>query len=137
LDKVGGFSGLEQKLPGDFFNMFKPISDPDYPWTGIIFGAPIIAFWYWCTDQYIVQRVLSAKSLNDARRGSLLAALLKVLPIFVLVLPGLIAVALYPEISMIGLFTTIAVFPSGIKVNRRFINTILHSPVYLQHRSLF
>ena len=96
LNAVGGFSGLEEKLPAHFFNMFKPVSDPDYPWTGILFGAPIIAFWYWCTDQYIVQRLLSAKSVNDARRGSLVAAFLKILPIFVLVLPGLIAVALYP-----------------------------------------
>lgn len=99
LNAVGGFSGLEQKLPHDFFNMFKSMSDPDFPWTGILFGAPIIAFWYWCTDQYIVQRILSARSINDARRGTLVAAFLKVLPIFVLVLPGLIAVALYPEIS--------------------------------------
>ncbi|HMU42501.1 MAG TPA: sodium:solute symporter [Ignavibacteriaceae bacterium] len=118
LDKVGGFSGLEQKLPGDFFNMFKPVSDPDYPWTGIIFGAPIIAFWYWCTDQYIVQRVLSAKSLNDARRGSLLAAFLKVFPIFVLVVPGLIAVALYPEINGDEAYSFLIagnILPSGIK----------------------
>lgn len=99
LNAVGGFSGLEQKLPSHFFKMFKRISDPDYPWTGIIFGAPIIAFWYWCTDQYIVQRIFSAKSVNDARRGTLVAAFLKVLPIFILVLPGLIAVALYPDIS--------------------------------------
>ena len=99
LNAVGGFSGLEEKLPADFFNMFKAVNDPDFPWTGIIFGAPIIAFWYWCTDQYIVQRLFSAKSINDARRGTLLAAFLKVLPIFILVLPGLIAVALYPEIK--------------------------------------
>ncbi len=99
LNAVGGFSGLEAKLPADFFNMFKAIQDPDFPWTGILFGAPIIAFWYWCTDQYIVQRLFSAKSINDARRGTLLAAFLKVLPIFILVLPGLIAVALYPEIK--------------------------------------
>ena len=99
LNAVGGFSGLEEKLPSHFFTMFKPISDPDYPWTGILFGAPIIAFWYWCTDQYIVQRILSAKSINDARRGTLVAAFLKVLPIFILVFPGLIAVALYPGIK--------------------------------------
>ena len=99
FNAVGGFSGLEAKLPPDFFNMFKAVNDPDFPWTGIIFGAPIIAFWYWCTDQYIVQRLFSAKSINDARRGTLLAAFLKVLPIFILVLPGLIAVALYPEIK--------------------------------------
>jgi solute:Na+ symporter, SSS family len=99
LNAVGGFAGLEQKLPSHFFNMFKPISDPDFPWTGILFGAPIIAFWYWCTDQYIVQRLFSSRSINDARRGTLLAAFLKVLPIFILVLPGLIAAALYPQIN--------------------------------------
>jgi solute:Na+ symporter, SSS family len=98
LNEVGGFAGLQEKLPAHYFNMFKPMSDPDFPWTGIIFGAPIIAFWYWCTDQYFVQRILSAKSINDARRGSLLAAILKVLPIFILVLPGLIAAALFPEV---------------------------------------
>jgi SSS family solute:Na+ symporter len=99
LNAVGGFSGLQQKLPADFFSMFKKISDPDFPWTGIFFGAPIIAFWYWCTDQYIVQRLFSAKSVDDARRGTLFAAVLKVLPIFILVFPGLIAAALYPEIN--------------------------------------
>lgn len=99
LNEVGGISGLKAKLPAHFFNMFKNASDPEYPWTGIIFGMPIIAFWYWCTDQYIVQRLLSAKSENDARRGTLLAAFLKTLPIFILVLPGLIAITLYPEIT--------------------------------------
>jgi len=77
--------------------MFKGASDPDYPWTGIIFGAPIIAFWYWCTDQFIVQRLLGAKNIENARRGSLLAAFLKITPIVILVLPGLIAAVLYPE----------------------------------------
>jgi len=99
LQAVGGFSGLEQKLPADYFNMFKKISDTDFPWTGILFGAPIIAFWYWCTDQYIVQRLLSSKSINDAQKGTLFAAFLKILPIFILVFPGLIAVALYPEVK--------------------------------------
>ncbi len=98
LSEVGGYAGLTAKLPANYFNMFKPMSDPDFPWTGIIFGAPIIAFWYWCTDQYIVQRLLGAKSIDDARKGSLLAALLKVLPLFILVIPGLIAVALFPDI---------------------------------------
>lgn len=118
LNAVGGFSGLQQKLPADFFNMFKSISDKDFPWTGIIFGAPIIAFWYWCTDQYIVQRILSSRSVNDARKGTLLAALLKVLPIFILVLPGLIAAVLYPEVSVDEAYSTLIagdLLPSGIK----------------------
>lgn len=118
LNAVGGFSGLEQKLPADFFNMFKKISDPDFPWTGILFGAPIIAFWYWCTDQYIVQRLLSARSINDARRGTLLAAFLKILPLFILVLPGLIAVALYPEINGDEAYSALIagdILPVGLK----------------------
>jgi len=97
FNAVGGFEGLSSKVPPDFFNMFKSINDPDYPWTGIIFGAPIIAFWYWCTDQYIVQRLLSAKSVDHARKGSLLAAALKILPIFILVFPGIFASILFPE----------------------------------------
>ena len=74
-------------------------SDPDFPWTGIVLGAPILAIWYWCTDQYIVQRILSAKDVNAARGGTVLAGFLKILPMFILVLPGLIAVALYPGIK--------------------------------------
>ena len=118
LNKVGGFSGLEMKLPSEFFDMFKPMSDPDYPWTGILFGAPILAFWYWCTDQYVVQRVLSAKSINDARRGSLFAAFLKILPIFILVVPGLIAVSLFPEIKGDEAYPMLLasdILPAGIK----------------------
>ncbi len=118
LIQVGGFTGLEQRLPADFFNMFKPLSDPDYPWAGIIFGAPIIAFWYWATDQYFVQRILGAKSINDARRGSLFAAILKVLPIFMLVLPGLIAVALFPEIKGDEAYAALLssnILPMGLK----------------------
>ena len=89
LNKVGGISGLTKALPPDYFQMFKSINDPDFPWLGIILGAPIIAFWYWCTDQYFIQKILSARSANDARRGSLLASILKILPLFILVLPGL------------------------------------------------
>ncbi len=118
LIAVGGFSGLEQKLPPDFFHMFKPATDPDYPWTGVLFGAPIIAFWYWLTDQYFIQKVLSAKSVNDARRGSLFAASLKVLPLFVLVLPGLLAAAIFPGLSGDQTYPTLLasnLLPSGIK----------------------
>ncbi|HVO74681.1 MAG TPA: sodium:solute symporter [Ignavibacteriaceae bacterium] len=118
LHEVGGFSGLREKLPVDYFNMFKPVSDPDFPWTGIIFGAPIIAFWYWCADHYIVQKILSAKSINDARRGTLLAAFLKIFPIFILVLPGLIAAALFPQITGDEAYPTLLasdILPVGIK----------------------
>jgi len=115
---VGGFSELYTKLPSDFFTMFKSVEDKDFPWTGIVFGAPIIAFWYWCSDQYIVQRTLSAGSIDDARKGSLLAAALKILPIFILVLPGLFAAVLYPESRGDGAYSAMingSILPTGIK----------------------
>lgn len=65
-----------------------------YPWIGMLFCAPIIGLWYWCTDQYIVQRALSAKSETDARRGSIFAACLKLLPVFIFIIPGMICFAL-------------------------------------------
>lgn len=99
LLEVGGISGLQQSVPADFFSMFKPIDDPDFPWTGIVFGAPILGIWYWCTDQYIVQRVLSAKNINHAQSGTIFSGFLKILPVFILVMPGIIARALYPDIA--------------------------------------
>ena len=91
LDRAGGWDNLVANTPVDFWSMFKPLSDPDFPWTGIIFGAPILGIWYWCTDQYIVQRVLSAKNLANAQRGTIFAGFLKILPVFILILPGIIA----------------------------------------------
>src|SRR5580692_1774659 len=98
LDKVGGFAGLRAAVPADYFHMMKPATDGEFPWTGIFFGAPILGIWYWCTDQVIVQRVLSAKDEGHAKAGTIFAGFLKILPVFVLVLPGLIAFALYPQL---------------------------------------
>jgi SSS family solute:Na+ symporter len=74
--------------------MWKPSTDPNFPWTGILFGAPILGVWYWCTDQFIVQRVLSARDQTEARRGTIFAGFLKLLPLFLFVVPGLVAYAL-------------------------------------------
>jgi SSS family solute:Na+ symporter len=101
LDKVGGFAGLRAAVPADYFHMIKPATDSEFPWTGIFFGAPILGIWYWCTDQVIVQRVLSAKDEGHAKAGTIFAGFLKVLPVFVLVLPGLIAFALYPSLFQV------------------------------------
>lgn len=95
--EIGGLRGLEAKVPEGFFHMMKPIDHPDFPWTGIFFGAPILGIWYWCTDQVIVQRVLAAKDEGNAKAGTVLAGFLKILPVFMLVVPGMIARALYPE----------------------------------------
>lgn len=118
LSEVGGVSALVDKLPADFFVLFKPMSDPDFPWTGILFGAPIIAIWYWCTDQFMVQRIFSARGVEDARRGTLFAAFLKILPVFIFVVPGLIAVVLYPEVKGDAAFpflVTSSLLPAGLK----------------------
>src|SRR3954471_9145924 len=97
LHRVGGFEGLRAAVPPDYFHMIKPVSDPNFPWTGIFFGAPILGIWYWCTDQVIVQRVLSARDEGHAKAGTIFAGFLKILPVFMLVLPGIIAFALFPD----------------------------------------
>jgi solute:Na+ symporter, SSS family len=102
LNAVGGFSALRSALPTDYFHMIKPASDSAFPWTGIFFGAPILGIWYWCTDQVMVQRVLSAKTEGHAKAGAIFAGFLKILPVFLLVLPGLIAVALYRDLFKFG-----------------------------------
>ena len=101
LSEVGGFAGLRAALPPHYFSMIKPIGHPEFPWTGIFFGAPILGIWYWCTDQVIVQRVLSARDEGHAKAGAIFAGFLKILPVFILVLPGLIAFALYPNLFQI------------------------------------
>ena len=75
----------------DFFNLWKPNSHPSYPWFGLLFGAPIIGLWYWCTDQYIVQRTLAARDQTQARRGTIFGAYLKLFPVFLFIVPGMIA----------------------------------------------
>ena len=95
MDHVGGFAGLREALPPDFFHMIKPMNHQVYPWTGTIFGVFFLGIWYWCTDQVIVQRALGAKNLTHSRGSALFAAFLKLTPLFILVLPGLIARALW------------------------------------------
>jgi solute:Na+ symporter, SSS family len=97
LHRVGGLEHLRTMVPAGYFHMIKPASDPSFPWTGIFFGAPILGIWYWCTDQVIVQRVLSARDEGHAKAGTIFAGFLKILPVFMLVLPGIIAFALFPE----------------------------------------
>jgi SSS family solute:Na+ symporter len=100
LGHVGGFEGLRAAVPADFFHMIKPASDQVYPWTGTTLGVLILGIWYWCTDQVIVQRALGAKNLAHSRGATLFAAFLKLLPFFILIMPGLIARVLWePEVA--------------------------------------
>ena len=94
LSQLGGWSAMRSAVDSSFFDMWQPASHPTFPWTGIVFGAPILGVWYWCTDQYIVQRVLSARGIDDARRGSIFGGFLKLLPLFIFVIPGVVAAGL-------------------------------------------
>lgn len=93
LIKVGGWGEVTAAV-GDNLKLVRSASDPDFPWTGVLLASPIIGFWYWCTDQYIVQRVLSGKNQQHARRGAIYAGYLKLLPVFIFLVPGMIAYAL-------------------------------------------
>ncbi len=115
LIKLGGWHELRAALPADMFNLWKPLIpagmegtwapvkestrmawyfNGNYPWVGMLFCAPIIGLWYWTTDQYIVQRALGAPNERQARRGSIFAAYLKLLPVWIFIIPGMIALAL-------------------------------------------
>jgi SSS family solute:Na+ symporter len=133
LNKLGGWSELREICGAEMFNLWKPLTPPgveatwaplivkndagqivrqawyfnsNFPWLGMLFCAPIIGLWYWCTDQYIVQRALGAPNEQIARRGSIFAAFLKLLPVFLFIIPGLICFALaksgkIPELGML------------------------------------
>ena len=115
LEALGGWSELRAIAGSEMFNLWKPLVpegiestwapvkeagkmawyfNDNYPWLGMLFCAPIIGLWYWTTDQYIVQRALGAPNETEARRGSIAAAMLKLLPVFIFIIPGMIAFAL-------------------------------------------
>ncbi|RMG17629.1 MAG: Na+/glucose cotransporter [Bacteroidetes bacterium] len=115
LDALGGWEELRRVCGSEMFNLWKPLVpagmegswapvktssqmawyfNTNYPWVGMLFCAPIIGLWYWCTDQYIVQRTLGAANLTEARRGTIAAAMLKLLPVFIFIIPGMICFAL-------------------------------------------
>ena len=79
---------------GANIHLIRPLQDPDWSWAAVLPGSAIIGFWYWCTDQYIVQRVLAGRSQQASRRGAILAAFLKLTPVFIFLVPGMIAYAL-------------------------------------------
>ena len=97
LEEIGGWNELKSTVienSPNHFNMWRPSNDPDFPWTGLLFGGTIVGLWYWCSDQYIVQRTLAANNIKIGRRGVIFGAYLKLLPIFIFLIPGIIAFAL-------------------------------------------
>jgi len=105
LEAIGGWSEVTAAIQANspdadtFMSLWR---NKEYPWTGVLLGAPILGIWYWCTDQFIVQRVLSAKDISTARKGTIFGSLLKLLPLFIFIFPGIIAYALsvtsYPDL---------------------------------------
>ena len=94
LDKVGGWESMKETVTPAYLNMWRPATDPDFPWPSLFITSTIVGIWYWCTDQYIVQRALSARNLKEGRRGTIFGALLKLLPVFIFLIPGVVALAL-------------------------------------------
>jgi len=78
-------------------SLIRSRHDADFPWTGVLLGSALIGFWYWCTDQFIVQRVLSGRDMTQARRGTIFGAYLKLTPVFIFLIPGMIAFSLHKE----------------------------------------
>lgn len=86
-------------LPERRLDLLPPMDDPSLPWLGTLVGVPILGFWYWSANQYITQRILAARSIRDAQQGAVLAGLLKLLPLFIMVLPGVLAIKLFPDLT--------------------------------------
>ena len=105
LKELGGWdemmricSSIEVNEYGDHMtNLIRNNGDANYPWLGALIGSAVIGFWYWCTDQFIVQRVLSGKDEKEARRGTIFGAYLKLLPVFLFLIPGMIAFAIHQQ----------------------------------------
>nr|XP_028691923.1 sodium/glucose cotransporter 5 isoform X4 [Macaca mulatta] len=131
FDQIGGYGQLEaayaRAIPSrtianttchlpraDAMHMFRDPHTGDLPWTGMTFGLTIMATWYWCTDQVIVQRSLSARDLNHAKAGSILASYLKMLPMGLIIMPGMISRALFPGLRGLMIAVMLAALMSSL-----------------------
>ena len=99
LDAVGSWTIVVESTPPEMLGLIRPLDDPTMPWSGLIIGVPILGFYFWCTNQFIVQRVLGARDLQQARWGALFAGFLKLPVLFIMVFPGLMARLLYPDLE--------------------------------------
>ena len=99
LQKLGGWGELVATAQphSKSFALWRPLSDMNFPWLGVMIASVVIGVWYWCTDQYIVQRCLAAKNLQNARRGAIFGGGLKMLPVFIFLVPGMIGWALHQK----------------------------------------
>lgn len=93
------WAAARAQIPDGHLSLIRPLDDEALPWLGTLVGVPILGFWYWATNQYVTQRVLGARSVRDAQWGANLGALLKLLPLFIMVLPGAMAIGLFPDLD--------------------------------------
>lgn len=93
------WANVVASVPEGHLSLFRPIDDPELPWLGTLIGLPVLGFFYWTMNQYVSQRILGARSLEAAGRGAMLAATLKLLPLFLMVLPGAMAISLLPDLQ--------------------------------------
>ena len=117
LDKVGGWDALMQALPVEKTELIKPASDNFLPWPGI-FGVILLGFYYWTLNQFIAQRALGAKNLLEGQKGALFAGFLKIPNLFLMIIPGLVALALYPELESADMafpVLTVDLLPVGLR----------------------
>ena len=94
LNAAGGWNAVVDQVGPEYMNMWRAADDPDYPWHWLVLSSTIVGIWYWCTDQVIVQRVLTAKNIKEGRRGSIFGAFLKLTPLFIFLIPGVVALVL-------------------------------------------
>ncbi|ALS98746.1 sodium:solute symporter [Lacimicrobium alkaliphilum] len=117
-NKAGGWDAIQAATDPEALSLIRPADDPSMPWTGLLFGVPVLGFYFWCTNQFMVQRVLSAKNNQHGRWGLLLAGALKLPVLFLMVFPGTIARILYPDIESPNLVYPTLIFellPVGLK----------------------
>jgi solute:Na+ symporter, SSS family len=98
FSRAGGWHTVMHGVNPAVISLIRPIGDPGVPWPGLLLGIPLLGFYYWCTNQSIVQRMLSAKDIDNARWGALFAGLLKLPVLFLIVLPGTCALLLFPKL---------------------------------------
>ena len=99
LYKAGGIMAVYENTPANYWNLFLPLDDPNYPWIAIILGYPIMGVWFWCTDQSMVQSVLGAKNLTQGQLGANFTGWLKLLDVALFIIPGITCFVLFPNLT--------------------------------------
>lgn len=117
LIEVGGWEAVMTQIPDEKLSLIRPLDADGVPWLGLLTGVPLLGFYYWANNQTIVQRALAAKTIEHGRWGALFAGALKLLPLFIMVLPGSVAILLYPDLPRADLVFPTLMFdllPTGL-----------------------